>query len=376
MTEAEQLSALIADIYDTTLDVTSWQEVLAKLCAFVPGCAANLFSHDARYSIAEIHFSWGDDPNYVRLYLDKYINLNPFFPAIAFDDVGRVGVQSDIVPFEEFHQTRFYQEWVRPQGYVDCVYSVLDKSPSGCAMITVRRDEANGLVDGETRRRMAMIVPHVQRAVLISRALEHSKAATGDLPELLDRMSAAIFLLGERARISYVNKAAEEMLADNDAFANRGGRLGALDASTEAAVASVLAEIQHGRATHNTGGIAIPVTGKTGQHYVAHVLPMTSGLRRRMGAEYAALAAVFVRKAGVTWVSPVEAVAKLYKLTGGELRVLMAVAEASGIVEIASALGVSEETVKTHLRHIYEKTGRRRQPDLMRLLAEFVGTPP
>ena len=376
MAEAEIVSALIAEIYDTALDVTSWQEVLAKLCTFVPGCASNLFSQDARCSIAEIHFSWGDDPKYVQLYLEKYIKMNPFFPAAAFDEVGRVAVQSDIVPFDEFHESRFYHEWAKPQGYVDCLYCVLEKSQFGSAMITVRRNQAGGLVDDEARRRMNLLVPHIRRAVLISRALEHSKAQSGDLHELLGHISAGIFLLTDRAGIAYANEAGEKLILQNDAIASRAGKLTALDPSTDAVLSSTLSELQQGSASPGVGGIAIPIIGKSGQRYVAHVLPMTSGLRRRMAMQYSAVAAVFIRKAGLTWASPVETVAKLYKLTASEVRVLLAVAEQGGYSEIASALGLSEDTVKTHLRHIYQKTGTRRQPDLVRLLAEFASAAP
>jgi DNA-binding CsgD family transcriptional regulator len=374
--ETVLLSGLIAEIYDTALNVASWPDVLAKLCAFIPGCASNLFSHDALYSVAEIHYSWGDDPDYVQLYFEKYLKMNPFFPAIAFDDVGRVGVQSDIVPFEEFHQTRFYQEWARPQGYVDCLYCVLEKSQTGCAMITVRRHTSHGLVDEEARRRMGLVIPHVRRAVQISRALEHSKAATGNLAELLDRMSAAIFLVGAGARVTYVNKAGGDLLKQNEVFAKRGDMLIVLDQAAGPALTLALDEIHQGRSFSNATGITVPIVGKSGQQYVAHVLPMRSGLRQRVGTDYGAEAAVFVKKADVAWASPVETIAKLYKLTPSEIRVLLAVAEEDGASQMASSLGLSEETVKTHLRHIYSKTGKRRQADLVKLLAEFVGASP
>lgn len=63
------------------------------------------------------------------------------------------------------------------------------------------------------------------------------------------------------------------------------------------------------------------------------------------------------------------ALAKLYKLTPSELRVLHAVVEVGGVRAIADALGVSQATVKTHLHHVFQKTGTRRQIDLVKLVA-------
>ncbi len=370
MPEVEQLSSLIADIYDTTLNAGLWPQVLARICAFIPGCGSNLFSQNTLYNIAQVHYSWGDNPHYVQLYLDKYVNLNPFFPAIAFDEVGRVGVQSDVVPFDEFHQTRFYREWCEPQGYVDCLYCVLDKSETGCAMITVRRNKEDGPVDDEACRRMRLVVPHVRRAVLISRALEHSQATTTNLTELFDRMSAAIFLVGSGGRIVYVNEAGERLLSQNDVLVRRMDSLVILDPRATAALNSIILIKDH-NAGDDENSAPIPLTGKIGESYFAHILPLTSGLRRQVADGYAARAAVFIRKAKLGWASPAELVAKAYKLTSSEIRVLYAVAEEEGIGKVAEMLGISGETVRTHLKHIFEKTGKRRQADLIKLLAEF-----
>jgi DNA-binding NarL/FixJ family response regulator len=51
------------------------------------------------------------------------------------------------------------------------------------------------------------------------------------------------------------------------------------------------------------------------------------------------------------------------------LRVLLAVVEVGGVPEVAEALGVAETTVKTHLSRLFEKTGVRRQADLVKVIA-------
>jgi DNA-binding NarL/FixJ family response regulator len=66
-----------------------------------------------------------------------------------------------------------------------------------------------------------------------------------------------------------------------------------------------------------------------------------------------------------------DAIAKAYKLTPSELRVLLAVVEVGGVPEVAEALGVAETTVKTHLGRLYQKVGARRQADLVKVVAGF-----
>ena len=69
--------------------------------------------------------------------------------------------------------------------------------------------------------------------------------------------------------------------------------------------------------------------------------------------------------------SPVESISKTYQLTPAEGRVLLAVAAIGGIPEVASALGISEATAKTHLQHVFEKTRTNRLADLVKLVASY-----
>src|SRR5262249_10179338 len=132
-----------------------------------------------------------------------------------------------------------------------------------------------------------------------------------------------------------------------------------------------LARARGGDAAVGVKGIALPLTARDGEHYVAHALPLTSGERRRAGAGYAAVAALFVRKATPEAPSPPEALARLYKLTPTELRVLLAVVEVGGVAEVAEALGIGEATVKTHLHRVFSKTCTSRQAELVRLVGAF-----
>jgi DNA-binding CsgD family transcriptional regulator len=54
------------------------------------------------------------------------------------------------------------------------------------------------------------------------------------------------------------------------------------------------------------------------------------------------------------------------------MRVLMMIVEVGGVPEVVATLGVSEPTVKTHLQHIFQKTGTSRQADLVKLVAGYM----
>jgi DNA-binding CsgD family transcriptional regulator len=78
-----------------------------------------------------------------------------------------------------------------------------------------------------------------------------------------------------------------------------------------------------------------------------------------------------VRKAALDLPSPLQTMAELFKLTPAELRVASAIIDIGGVPDVASVLGISETTVKTHLQHLFEKTGTNRQADFVKLVAGF-----
>ena len=79
------------------------------------------------------------------------------------------------------------------------------------------------------------------------------------------------------------------------------------------------------------------------------------------------MAAIFVQDPIVMPRLPGEAFAKLYGLTRSELRMLLAMAPGLSVKEASNVLGVSESTAKTHLQHIYGKTGTSKQTELLHL---------
>jgi DNA-binding CsgD family transcriptional regulator len=161
------------------------------------------------------------------------------------------------------------------------------------------------------------------------------------------------------------------MLAEGVVLRVVGGKLAPTDASAEQGLNEVYAMAERGDAAVGVKGIAMSLTALDGERHVAHVLPLTSGARRRAGATYAAAAAVFVHKAALAPPSPLEVIGKFYKLTPTELRVLLAIVQVGGVPEVAEALGIAESTVKTHLQRVFAKTGTKRQAELVELVAGY-----
>ncbi len=304
---------------------------------------------------------------YLRLYAQTYWKFDPVATS-SICQVKQIVSVPDLVPYDEFREGRFYHEWVRPQGWVDAANVVLEKSPTDCIYLSVMRGEDTGMVDGEMRRRMTFLVPHLRRAMLIGKMIERKQLEAKTFAETLDGLSAGLFFVDAEGRIVHANAAAQDILSASDFLRSVGGRLVARDVEFDHALHEIVAAVKRGAAEDGFKGVALPLNARDGEHYVAHVLPLSSGARRRTGGDYA-VAAVFVRKAALETLP--EVIGKTYQLTPAELRVLHAIVEEGGIPEVAETLGIASTTVKTHLRHLFDKTGAGGQTDLVKLVAGY-----
>ena len=370
MNDSKRLPTLIGDIYDAVIDPAQRNNVLDKIASFTGGHSGGLLSKHSLSKSEVLYCYVGADPNSLQVYSESYPKLDPTADSPCFG-VEQVVSATDLVPYEEFRRGRFYREWARPHGWVDVASAVIEKSATSCTFLSVVRHEANGLVDDEMRRRMALLIPHVRRALLIGKTIHRKQTEAVCFSDVLDGLSAGMILVDANGRIVHTNNAGNAILDAGDFLRSVCGRLVASDLAINAALREILVAANAGDAALGVKGIALPLTAHDGERYVAHVLPLTSGARREAGLAYNAVAALFIRKASLEPFSPPEVIGEMYKLTPSELRVLLAIVDIGGVPEVAAALGVAVTTVKTHLSRLFEKTGVARQADLVKLVAGF-----
>jgi DNA-binding CsgD family transcriptional regulator len=367
----EKLSHLIGGIYDAALEPELWPHALEGICGFVGGSMANIFWQDVVAKTAKRFFEWGNDPHYTQLYMETYAKLNPMFPTAYFNSVGQVFSQSDVIAFDDLRETRIYNEWMKPQGYIDFMACLLEKSATSCVPTTVIRHERDGPIDGKSISRMTLIVPHVRRAALIGNVISLRTCAAETFADTLDGLAAGMFLVDQTGHIMHVNLSGLAMLDERIVLRNSGGRLAAIENDANQLLKDVFAAADGGDTAIGKKGVAVSLKTPDGERYVAHVLPLTAGARRRTGKAFAAVAAVFVQKAAVDTPSGTEALANAYDLTAMELRVLLGIVQVGRGPLVAQDLGISETTMRTHLKHVFEKTGTNRQTDLAKLVTKF-----
>ena len=367
MARTSRLPDLIEDIYDAALEPARWNDVVVGINDFVGSQACGLISKDAKSKYGQTHYYCGVDPHYIRLYAESY---SRFDPLTTLPPSGQVVGIPDLLEYDEYRRGPFYQEWLRPQRCIDVANVVLDKSGEDCADLLTFLPGAR-MADAEMRRRIAAVAPHARRALLVNKSIDATASRAATFADILNGLSAAIFLIDASCRIVHANSAGHDIVGAGDVLRSVNGQLVARDVQANQTLRKAFAG--HGMAA-DAACIALPMTGHDGERYVAHVLPLTAAARGATASAYRSVAALFVRKVAME-IAGIDIIARSFDLTPAELRVMLSVVDVGGVPETATALGIAESTVKTHLRRVFAKTGSSRQADLVKIAAGYSNPP-
>src|SRR5712671_1996715 len=207
-----------------------------------------------------------------------------------------------------------------------------------------------------------MLVPHIRRAVAISDILDAKKIELHTLAATLDSFNAGILVVADQGRILHANGTARDMLSKRETIAAVGGILSVRDPRAERALADAIELARADEANIGGSGIGVPLGSEKAA--IAHVLPLARGdLRTRLAPQ--ATAAVFITEPTDPAPQDMSAVVANFGLSPAEARLLEHLACGESVSEAAEALRISTHTARTHLAHIFSKTGTSRQADLI-----------
>jgi DNA-binding CsgD family transcriptional regulator len=357
--ETEEFSNLVGSIYDAALDADRWPEVLGKILAYVGGQSAAMFHRDMVKRKGEVYYDFNVPPEFKSSYFEKYIKFDPTLIGYNLAPVGQPISTADVMPYDEFTQSRFYKEWAVPQGLVDSVGVVLERTATTAAIIGIMRSE---MADEASIRRMKLVSPHARRAVQIGTLLDWQTTKAEGLADSLDGIQTAFFMVDAHARVLHTNDSGTVLLEKGNVFRLTAGRLAIQDSICESRFASA---ISAGR-----GADAFAIRALDDSRYVAHILRLSRVSSRKVGTGNAS-AAIFVTNASADAPFFPNVVASAFALTPSEVRMLLAIVEIGNVSKAAEALGIAETTAKFHLSNVFAKTGTSKQVELVKLVAAY-----
>lgn len=347
---------LVAMIYEAAAIPSQWPAVLGKLAELVSAFGSGIISVDNAQSLRFV-----TTDNYREIYervlgtLDRYDNIRPQ-RAVARGYFGFL-TDLDLCSVEELEADPLYVEGLFPYGLGWTMGAPIPSPSADLAFFDFARKKADGPFGDADKRTLDAYRPHLARAALMATRLE------------LQRAQATVSTLAVLGLPGAVVNRGGRVVAANTQFEQLSPRvsIGAFDALSlaEPAQHALLRKGLLAQGLDLVGSIPI-AANEIDPALVVHLVPVQRSAQD-----------VFIGASHIIIVTPVMApaapltnlLAGLFDLTPAEAAVARGIASGDSIPSFAKRNGVSSETVRTQLRAVFEKTGTRRQADLVRLLA-------
>ena len=373
------INELVSLIYEAPLQPERWTDFLGAFSTVIRAEASAIFGQDHDSSQAFVAASHGFDPDYQRSYNTYYAGVNVWLKRLSGQTKSgdlRNSVQA--CSDGELVRTEYYNDWLRPQklyyGYGGTILRESDFTTN----ITAVRTKKQGPFDAAEMELLALLMPHLQRAIQLHRRLASTDAARGLLLDALDNLTTGVFLVGPKARLLYMNHSAQQIVDQHDGVSVDANNLH-LASSRETArlrrlvPTSLTLDLESGpgraggemRATRPSGRPAFVMV-------VIPVRPERAEVRVLMGLEQPT-AIILVSDPEKDPEADCGLIQRCFALTPAESRLASLLIAGKSVKEISASMGVTVNTARTHLKRVLSKTGTRRQGELIQLLMKTVG---
>ena len=372
MNEREAFDTILAALHEAAFDDDRWPAA-AGLVDEACRIKGNLLTHGAGASpddhtvyLHRICYRGERWPDAERSYFEDYFARDERVPRLRALPDSRLAHAAELFTDEERKTSVVYNEALPLIGMQDGMTVRLD-GPNGSRIFWSLADPTDG--DGWSSGRIRTVqrlLPHLRQFVRVRQALADADILNASLGALLDNTAAGVVQLDRRKRIVAANDRALDVLREEEGLLDQDGMLYAHAPGDNDRLQRLLA-----RAVPPSPGAGIagslPVTRPAGSlPLVLHVIPLGP---REDGIPPASVAAlVLVVDPGARLPLDAALVAATLDLSPAQSRVAVLLADGMPVRDIAVAIGRSENTVRWHIRRIFERQGITRLAQLVQLV--------
>jgi DNA-binding CsgD family transcriptional regulator len=370
------LSDLVHRIYDASVHPERWIGVLATIAASFGSSKGLLFTPFLAPQHGGLIFPVGIDEAALQLWASSYIDQDIWAQrshALGLWRTGEVVRDHEVLPREEFLASPFYREFLSTIGIGRvCIGIVFEGTPGlPATAISIFRDAHEAAFNRADAQWMKLLVSHVSRGLGLMRRLDTAKLQITSLLASFDRLNFGVVLLNERMQVLHLNQAGHAVISRSDGiFISANRQLESYPSARRLQTLSgwltTLRDAPVLEQGHFLEGCRVVRT--EGKRYYSIQCAAVSAASGWTAGNEAVRYVVFVIDPSALQLPSVARLVEIFGLTRAQARVAREFSTGGSYKEVARRLGVSVETVRSHIKDIYPKTRVNRQADLVRLI--------
>jgi DNA-binding CsgD family transcriptional regulator len=348
---------IIHKIYGCATGESDWDVALRPIMGLLDAKCLGIVKHSIAPVKAEVLVRIDVDTETETQYVEEYVHKNPVMNCLSAMPLGYVTCGSGAVDETYFHQSSFYNDWQKPAGYADNLGMALARRRGEFVLLSMPRDFNRGIYTPEELMIIKPYVAHLVRAFNIWMRLQAAEAGADWVTEALDQVGKGLIILGEDRVILYANKSGEKTLLAGQ-LARENFRLVCKVRGTVQHMNDILHEFETGQDSEcQEYGFAIPRGNGRPPLYVRVQPPLGLKPGQRSFGLPKAVAFLHIVDPEERDVINTNLYAQGNGLTVAEARLLDAAMQTESVIAAATMLDISEATARTHMKHIYAKTG-------------------
>jgi DNA-binding CsgD family transcriptional regulator len=270
----------------------------------------------------------------------------------------------------DFTRSAFFDYVVRPEGRFHCLISTPYVTPAQRFHMIVGRPISSGDFSTSDFQMLHKILPYVGQLIASGLSMAGAERHAGMLSSTLDQLSLNVLLVSRDCRLIFANLGARRLLSMRDGLEVVGSMLAPSDPVMNIALKRTIARTLSQLENEQT---ILQIERPSGcAPFEVTVLRLEdTGTVVENFATDEKLAMLLIRQSDSRGVVNNATLKRYFGLTGKESDVAAMVARGYSLRLIANMLGISYNTARYHLRHIFEKTNTNRQTDLVRTILDL-----
>lgn len=365
---AEQMNSLVRQIHAAAGQENQWHSTLSNIREFFASVSVTLARHQFTSGQAKVDYLVPADQNRVSQYCNQFSVRNPWFLSSTEYTPGRVMTGEELVSKGELIKSDFYRQYLKSYGLHHRLCGVISCDLDWVSFIALHRASNQPGFDKIDVSRMHQILDHLTIALTLHWQLLRAKGIAQMFWSVIDHFNGAAFLVEQDGTVVHQNQKADEVLEQNGGLKLHENKILATTKTDIRALQKAFEELDNpDKAPHPDEGRIVRLTDPALTHQLIITL-------RQIGSIYSIQSGIYKKLLILTVKSPFGSLAphhcsfpNLYKLTPAQERLSALIFSGSTISEIAQRLHLSDNTIKSHLKQIYLKTGTHSQVELLQL---------
>ena len=361
---SDKIDKVLDLIYDAAAENDLWPHALTAIADLTHSEGGILFGQSLTAKRVYFDFNGRLNEECNRAYQARHMQ-NPWSQYMETQPVGRLVLSDEAIPLAKLQVTAFYDEVLQPQEVAHNGMTALAARDDFRAAFNMCRSARRGPFDPDEQRLLEWLSPHLCRSVTLGIRIDGYLAMQQAAFNVLDRLADGVVVLDRKAKVLLANAAARRM-SEEGAL-----RLHPSIGTHSPAHSQRLSELIRAALQGAAGGtMSLPrqLDGRLLTILVAAIRSKDLGRLSDAGMKDAAVLLFVVDPASRRSI-PLGQIMDAYGLTHAEARVALASSSGNTTIETAQSLGLSPNTIKTHLRRVFAKTATARQAELAGLIA-------